>query len=136
MSGLITPEAANSCQSPPAVPHNVALATAPITHDPTTQARPLRRSVITRCGLRSGNYRIPQLGIVLHHGPGPVYQVFKGQTSLCLSSLAGAALLRLGAPPGICMPRPARAAHRTTPSASLARPNIHPQFHLDVMLLP
>ena len=79
MSGLITPVAANSCQSPPAVLRNVALAITPITHDPTTRARPLRQSVITRCGLRNGNYRIPQLGIVLHHGPGPVYQVIKGQ---------------------------------------------------------
>ena len=53
MSGLITPVAANSRQLPPAVPHNVVLAIAPITHDPTTWARPLRQSVITRCGLRS-----------------------------------------------------------------------------------
>ena len=43
----------------------MALATAPITHDSTTRARPLRRSVITRCGLRSGNYRIPLLGITV-----------------------------------------------------------------------
>ncbi|CAE1323953.1 RABL2 [Acanthosepion pharaonis] len=48
--------AANSCQSPPAVPRNVALAIAPITHDPTTGAGPLRRSLITRCGLCSGDY--------------------------------------------------------------------------------
>ena len=40
MSGLITPEGANSCQSPPAVPRNVALAITPITHDPTMRARP------------------------------------------------------------------------------------------------
>ena len=68
MSGLITLVAANSCQLPPAVPHNVDLAITPITHDPTTQARLLRRPIITWCGLCSGNYQISQLGIILHHG--------------------------------------------------------------------
>ncbi|CAE1252834.1 unnamed protein product [Acanthosepion pharaonis] len=71
---LITPVAANSCQSPPAVPRNVALATAPITYDPTTGAGPLKRSIITRRGLCSGDYRFSHLRAVFHHGPGPVYQ--------------------------------------------------------------
>ncbi|CAE1283198.1 unnamed protein product [Acanthosepion pharaonis] len=58
---LITPVAANSCQSPPAVPRNVALATAPITYNPTTGAGPLIRSIITRRGLCSGDYRFSHL---------------------------------------------------------------------------
>ncbi|CAE1308402.1 unnamed protein product [Acanthosepion pharaonis] len=61
MSSLITPVAANSCQSPPAVPRNVALATAPITYDPTMGAGSLKRSIITRRGLCSGDYRFSHL---------------------------------------------------------------------------
>ncbi|CAE1142011.1 unnamed protein product [Acanthosepion pharaonis] len=57
MSSLITPVAANSCQSPPAVPRNVALATAPITYDPPPRGWALIRSIITWRGLCSGDYR-------------------------------------------------------------------------------